>query len=374
VVTGGGGPPEGIVVIDTPAPAITDHRGAPIAARVLDRADVCWVVASGLRYADAGSWTLIRRAAARDLPILIVLNRLPEAPDVEGAIASDLRRRLVAEGVLAGGEATPVITVAEGPILEETGGLPPEWVARVRKELDALSDLSARREVIRRNVAAGLRRADRGLRRLREAMVDAALVHGELCTTLEDAYAMEADGFRTALAEGDLADLGSDPESLCTDLAALTSRRSSRAARAVAGAWEHRPAGAHILAAQPGLWGHGPKAFEQGRERFAEWNLGLGGLVLDTLGKRRMGRRRRARYEALIRVAAIDPTSRPGDRRAVRRRQRLGDAPLVARRWLAQVAAGLILGDADRFRTALGPSPRGEMLQRLRLPEVRLHG
>jgi energy-coupling factor transporter ATP-binding protein EcfA2 len=365
VVVGGIGPPEGLVLVDTPPPSVTGPDGAPIAESVVDRADVCWAVASGLRYADAAGWRLIDRASARNLPIVVVLNRLPEDPDVQEAIGSDLRRRLAAAGGPSGG--SPIVTIAEGPIVDGTGGLPPEWTSRLRKELDSLSDPATRRLILRRNVAAGRRRAEWGLRRLREAAIDAALAHGELLAPVESAYSAEAGRFRAALAGGGMSDL--DPSLLPADLATMVVRRSARAARGVAGAWERHPAGRSILEADPGLWSHGPDAAPRAKERFEEWDRSLGSLVLDSLGKRRMSRRRLGRYTALIRAATLDPGFTPEQGRQARRWRRLGDAHEAARRWLAEVAGGLILADGERFRAAIGPAPDGDALRRLRLPE-----
>jgi len=367
VVVGGLGPPEGLVVVDTPPPSVAGPDGRPIAESVLDRADVCWVVASGLRYADAAGWRLIDRAAARSLPIVVVLNRMPEDPDVQDAIGFDLRRRLATAGGLPGG--SPIVTIAEGPIVAGTGGLPPEWTSRLRKEFDALSDPATRRLILRRNVAAGVRRVERDLRRLREAAIDAALLHGELLLPVERAYSAEADRFAATLAGGELADLRPDPSTLPGDLAAMVARRSSRAARIVAAAWERHPGGRRLLEADAGLWSHAAGSPERAKERFEEWDRSLGALVLDTLGKRRMSRRRRGRSAALIRAAVLDPAFAPEGGRAARRWRRLGDAPEAARRWLAEVAGGLILADGERFRTAIGAAPDGDALRRLRFPE-----
>jgi energy-coupling factor transporter ATP-binding protein EcfA2 len=367
VVVGGTGPPEGLVVVDTPPPSVVGPDGRSIAASVVDRADVCWVVASGIRYADAAGWRLIDRAAARNLPIVVVLNRLPEDPDVQEVIGSDLRHRLAAAGGLPGG--SPILTIAEGPIVESTAGLPPEWTSRLRKEFDALADPATRRLILRRNIAAGVRRVERGLRRLREAAVDAALVHGELLGPVEDAYSAEVERFAAALADGGMADLEAASPALPSDLAAMVARRCSRAARAAAGSWDRHPAGRHLLESDDGLWSHGPDVPVRARDRFEEWDRSLGALVLDTLGKRRMWRRRRDRYAALIRAAAVDPAFAPEPGRSARRWRRLGDAPEAARRWLAEVAGGLILADAGRFRAAIGTAPAGDALRRLRWPE-----
>ncbi len=370
VVTEGAGPPEGIVVVDTPPPRVRGDGNRSIAEMVLDRADVCFLVASGARYADAGGWSLLRRAALRHLPVVVVLNRLPENPEIQGDVVADLVERLIAVGVATDAETAPLVTVAEGPLVAETGGLPPEWIARVHKELDALADLGARRAVIRRVSSAARRRAERGLIRLREAMVDAALIHGDLKSRVDGRYAQAVSSVRRAIASGEWSDLGPGSEALETDLAAIVSRRAGHAARSSAEGWDAVPAGRRLLAAAPELWTHGEGMFEAARRRFADWDGSLDGLVLDTLGRHRIRRRRLRRMTDLVRRSALDPSFRPGHRRSQRLLERLSGAPDVARHWLAGVAEEIISGDAARFHAVLGHEPTGEVLQRLVAPEA----
>jgi hypothetical protein len=369
VVTTGDGPPEGIVVVDTPPPALEDGFTSPSAAAVLERADVCVLVVSGLRYADAASWGLLERATSRGIPIVVVLNRLAEDPAVQGAVAADLSRRLADAGVAVSPDRAPLITVAEGPIMRTSGGLPPEWVALVRKEIEAMSDLGFRRATIRRGMQAARRRIERGLLRVRDAMVDASLVHGELAAALEESYRIERSALEAELAEGGLAELDAQAASLTTDLAAVVARRANRAARRSAEAWSNRPAGARIVERQPDLWTHGERLFDDVQERFADWDRNLGDLVLDTLGRRRMLPGRLRRYVDAVRRESIDPGYEPAGRLARRRRRRLDDAPFIARRWLIGIGTETVAADADRFRSALGPAPSGDVLRRLVLAD-----
>ena len=89
-------------------------------------------------------------------------------------LQGDFTRRLVEHGVLADPGAGGVVGVVEGPILPETGGLPPEWVSGVRKELEALADPLARRRAVEQVIAAAVRRLRRGLEDVRAGLVDEA--------------------------------------------------------------------------------------------------------------------------------------------------------------------------------------------------------
>ncbi|HUU61937.1 MAG TPA: dynamin family protein, partial [Acidimicrobiia bacterium] len=187
-------PPEGLVLVDTPPPSVIGENGRAVAAAVLEVADACLFVASGIRYADAAGWDLIDLAARRRLPSLFVLNRLSGVAEIQQLLQEDFTRRLISRGILRGQGREGVVGVAEGPILPDSGGLPPEWVTAVRKELDALADPLARRAAVGGVVAASVSRLRRGLGVLRGALVDEAVA------SLALADALEA-GYRTAAAE-----------------------------------------------------------------------------------------------------------------------------------------------------------------------------
>ncbi len=113
-------PPEGLVLVDTPPPSVVGESGRAMAATVLEAADACLFVASGIRYADAAGWDLIGLAARRRLPSLFVLNRLSGVPEIQHLLQEDFTRRLVSRGVLRGQGREGVVGVVEGPILPET--------------------------------------------------------------------------------------------------------------------------------------------------------------------------------------------------------------------------------------------------------------
>jgi energy-coupling factor transporter ATP-binding protein EcfA2 len=87
---------ESMVLIDTPDIDSTarDHRVA--AETLIDHADVVIFVTSALRYADDVAWQVLRRAGARGIEVIHVLNRV--SADNTGAVV-DYRARLRAEGL-----------------------------------------------------------------------------------------------------------------------------------------------------------------------------------------------------------------------------------------------------------------------------------
>ena len=358
-------PPEGLILVDTPPPSVAGDGGRPAALAVLDAADACVFVASGIRYADAAGWELIDLAARRRLPTTFVLNRLPAAPDIQNLVVTDFTRRLVARGVLDGAGEGGVVGVAEGPILPETGGLPPEWVGGLRKELEALADQPARRQTVNRVAAAAVRQVRRGLDGMRAALVDEAVAGLGLADAVEAGYRAVAADLAGALQGGRLGALAGEAPAA---LEAVVVRRCSLAARSVAAAWEAGPAGARLLEGRPEMWAYGPEAAEEASRRVAAWASSLGPLAASACG-RAWWRRRRARrqVEALHRMA-LDPFYRP-EPGTVRHPTVLLRAAREARGSLADAWRAVLDADAGRFRSLVGPVPSGALLARLRLDE-----
>ncbi|MBM3696250.1 MAG: hypothetical protein FJW79_10000 [Actinobacteria bacterium] len=356
-------PPEGLIVVDTPPPSVAADGERAAAMAVLDAADACVFVASGIRYADAAGWDLIDLAARRRLPTLFVINRLPRAPEIQNLLLDDFARRLTARGVLAGAGRGGVVGVAEGPVLSESGGLPPEWVGGLRKEIEALADPLARRRAVERVIGAAWHEVRRGLGAMRGALVDEAVAALALGDAVEAGYRAVESELAAALRGGRLAALAAEaPEAL----AAVVVRRSSLAARRVAAAWEAGPAGAALLAGRPDLWAHAPETAEEARTQAAAWAAGLGRRAA---GRRIRWRRRRARRQAaMLYRLALDPFHRPepGTRGSG---AFLVRAAKEARAALADSWRVVLEADAERFRSLIGPVPSGTLLARLRLAE-----
>lgn len=356
-------PPEGLVLVDTPPPSVTGDGGRPVAAAVLEVADACLFVASGIRYADAASWGLIDVAARRRLPSVFVLNRLSGVPEIQQLLQEDFTRRLVARGILPGQGGYGVVGVAEGPILPESGGLPPEWVTGVRKELGALADPLARREAVNGVVAASVSRLAGGLGILRDALVDEAVASLTLTDAIEESYRAVAAELAGDLQAGRLAPLADGPSS---DLAVVAARRCSRAARTVASAWEAHPAGHCLLAGRFELWAHGPGTVEEAERLIGEWAQALAPRAAEACGRTLVRRRRARRETEALRRASLDPARRP-EEGTVRRPAALAAAAGEMRRDLAVALRRVLDEDASRFRELLGSPPSGALLARLRL-------
>jgi len=356
-------PPAGLALVDTPPPSVVDEAGRPIAASILEVADACCFVASGIRYADAAGWSLIRLAARRGLPSLFVLNRLSGVAEIRRLLEADFARRLVAAGLLSAQGGESVLGVVEGPIDRDSGALPPESVAEIRQRLGAWADPLARRELVDRVAAASLSGLARGLADLRAGLVDEAVACLALADAVGAGYEPAAAGLAADLEAGRLAPLADGPPG---DLAVVAVRRCSRAARAVASAWEADAAGRRLLGGRVELWAHGPRTAEAAGTLVEEWARTLPSRAAAACGRTR-ARRGRARREAeALRRTSLDPAHRPVPGK-VRRPAALVAAAGEARRDLGEALRRVLEEDASRFRALVGSPPPGALLTRLRL-------
>jgi len=359
-------PPEGLVLVDTPAPEIEDG-GAPIAAAVIGAADACIFVASAGRYADVIGWDLIGLAARRGLPSVFVLNRVPGHPETAQMLREDLIRRLASRGLIGRGGLGAVVDIEEGPILAEGGGLPREWITGLRKEVAALGEPLLHREILHRVVTASLDSLERGLTGMRGAVVDEALLHIGLGDTVRRAYRSEADLLDEALRSGALSDFGGDDPAV--NLAAVAARRASRAARGAASGWEDHPAGAPLLTGRPDLWVHGVDTVAYGRKAVAAWADALPGAVREASPRRWMRRRTARAIADALRRAAVDFRHRP-EPSMLRRLPGFEARRRLARDDLETVLRRVLDHDAERFAATRGESPSGDALSRLWLEDA----
>ncbi|MCM3686712.1 dynamin family protein [Kocuria rosea] len=143
--------PEGVALLDAPDVDSISDENRRLAGQLLAAADLWLFVTTANRYADAVPWRLLVEAAQRDITVAVVLDRVP--PGLEAEIQEDLGRMLAEQGLAD----APVFVVPESP-LNETGMLPPPVVAPVVDYLAALGrDAAARSEIARRTLGGAVR-------------------------------------------------------------------------------------------------------------------------------------------------------------------------------------------------------------------------
>jgi hypothetical protein len=129
-----------LTFVDTPPLEVTPAETATTAVETLMFADICVFVTSASRYADAAPLGLLDTARDRGIPILFVLNRLPVDPDERRQLLVDFADKLVDAGFLREPDPDFIFGVEEASSLRWHGGLAPNAVASLRKELSEVSD------------------------------------------------------------------------------------------------------------------------------------------------------------------------------------------------------------------------------------------
>lgn len=352
-------PPEGVVLVDTPPPEVIGHSGMPVVQQILDVADAVVFVTGATRYADADAFALLEFAAGRGLPTIMVLNRMPDSPELQQLIAADFAAKLAARRLLPRPDAELVTTVVEGIVSSDTGALAPEAVARVTKDIEAMADPQSRPGIIAAAVAGSLRRLRDDLAAVRGHVIDGAVRRVELLDPMRAIYRREARRLISDVRSGRFASV--EGARLIEDLASAATRRAGLAARASAELWhESAPA---VIERTPGLFGHGTGTLEAARERLGFWVSEVDDLPR-RMSPHHLSRRKRRRLAESVRMALIDPRYTP-DRRTGRRLEKIPGLVESARVSLADELQGILETDSLRFVERLGPAITGGILTEL---------
>lgn len=313
----------GVTVIDSPDFDSVVEENRDIADDLLAIADLCIFVTSAQRYADAVPWEFLERAKRRSLPIVFVVNRIPEA-DRE-VILADYRRRLAEAGLEGWAE---LVAIAEQPVDSDHGGLPAAEVAGLRSRLETLARPGTRSELVREAIAGGLRdvlerseavagsiedEADEaaGLAQVAESayrsqmtelgrlLEDGTLIRGEVVARwqgfvgtgqLLQAIAEGTSRVRSWLRRvfGGAPQVEQVEREARSELIEAVVRRTDLAATTAAGAWELDDAGAILLTETSGaLWRHAPETPDRARRAVEDWLGYLSQLIEEEGGGRK---------------------------------------------------------------------------------------
>ncbi|MBG6083570.1 energy-coupling factor transporter ATP-binding protein EcfA2 [Zhihengliuella flava] len=193
-----GAVPRGLGLLDAPDIDSVEDANRQLAGQLLAAADLWMFVTTANRYADAVGWGLLADAAARDVTVAVVLDRVPEG--AAGEVSAHLREMLIERGLAH----ARLFVIAEQP-LDEQRMLPDDSVAELRQWLTHLgSDAEARRAIAARTLAGSLRQASDDVARLAEAVAEQRDAEGELCQQVRQAYAEAAQAISEASANGTL--------------------------------------------------------------------------------------------------------------------------------------------------------------------------
>ncbi|MFJ6417049.1 dynamin family protein [Paeniglutamicibacter sp. NPDC091659] len=190
--------PRGIAILDAPDVDSISDENRRLAGQLLAAADLWVFVTTANRYADAVPWKLLSEAAARNITISIVLDRVPAG--VETEVSADLQGMLNREGL---GSAR--LFVVREFQLDDLDMLPAEAVGDIKSWLGQIAASSESRASIARQTLAGVmnqlaNRTDAIAVAMKEQITSAL----RLETYVDEAFGQAKDGIRQAVQDGTL--------------------------------------------------------------------------------------------------------------------------------------------------------------------------
>lgn len=264
---------EQLTVIDAPDFDSVYAESRVIGEQVLAVADLCIFVASALRYADAAAWEFLDQIRTRGLPILFVLNRLGSDPESRKLILGDFASMLKSRDLLLEADPSLIFDVSEQVIYPRHGGLHPDAVAAIRRELALISDPELRRAVVRQSTEGTVAEVIEKTAAIADGIDTERSVVSGLHSLAEEAFASEVESSRKLVGARELVQPppGSDRTTIERELAAAVSLRAGVGARRASAAWDATGEGHALLQESGTLWRHGPDAPDAADREAAGW-------------------------------------------------------------------------------------------------------
>ena len=305
----------GLAIVDAPDLDSVERANRVIADALVEAADLGIFVTSAVRYADKVPFDVVQRIAARGLPILIVVNRMPADDSEQRVVLQDLRRVLKDTALRGIDDArVQIVGVAEGRLDPSGERLEPDAAAPVLQRIDELARDRERRQVLARraldgalagldpllsSVVADVERAAA----LGEALraIAAKSYEAELTALFEELRGgtflraevlrhwesyVKADQITRFFSRGlgrirgtviaairgmPEAPVGVVEKEVTSDVVAVAVSRATEAARRVASEWSSRAGPAEQLARDPSLWSGSPDLAARMEPRLHEW-------------------------------------------------------------------------------------------------------
>lgn len=190
--------PEGIALLDAPDVDSVSADNRRLAGQLLAAADLWVFVTTANRYADAVPWRLLLDAAARDIMVAVVLDRVPPAAEAE--VAADLQSMLSREGL---GSARLFVVPEAG--LDAMGMLPREAVEPLQRWVQEIAaDASGRADIARRTLNGTIKALGTRVEAAAAAVTAQHTVAGQLERAVGTAYRDAAARILNATRDGAL--------------------------------------------------------------------------------------------------------------------------------------------------------------------------
>ncbi len=340
-----------LTFIDTPPLELIPEGTATTASETLVFADLCVFVTSAGRYADAAPFDFLGAARARGIPILFVLNRLPDDAQSRRQLLVDFAHKLVAAGLMPDPDPEFIFGVDEAASLRWHGGLAPEAVGSLRKELSEVSDPEFRIVMIDGAAEATVRAIADRAESLAAMLRAESAERTQLAARAHEIYDEATLRLSNDLDAGRFAELAGREvwAQASLDLAGLITRATGVAAEETANDWLVHPGGRGLVdPGHEGLRRHGPEAAQVTRVELDEWMRGLDDVV-SPVRLRLLGKRKKRRLVRDLWRAVLDPGSDPR-----RWRRDRGATVARARELLVDAMARALAADTNRFSRRLG--------------------
>jgi energy-coupling factor transporter ATP-binding protein EcfA2 len=321
---------DGVAVVDAPDIDSVERDNRELADVLVETADLCVFVTTATRYADLVPWQVLRRIRERGLPLVVVLNRVPEDAGDRTAVVADVENLFGGTHARDAEPPMDLIVIGEGDLDPKVGGLARQKALPL---LERIGRLAAEADERRAVAASALAGALRGLAPLVHSIADdleheaidgdalrriAASVYAEELASLNGALqgglVLRAEVLRrwnefvgadqvarfissgigrlraivlTAFRGTPAAPVTAVEAEMTTTLEALALKHAAEAARRTAVAWSERSDAAALVARNPDLWsasdGFGPAI----RDGLGAWMRAIVDDVRSRAGRKR---------------------------------------------------------------------------------------
>lgn len=190
--------PRGLAILDAPDVDSISDENRRLAGQLLAAADLWVFVTTANRYADAVPWKLLSEAAARNITISIVLDRVPSG--VEAEVSADLLGMLQREGL--GSARLFVVRELE---LDHLDMLPSEAVGDIKAWLGEVAfNSESRAGIARQTLAGAMKQLANRVDTIASAMDEQTSSAHRLASYADEAFVSAGDGIRLAVKDGTL--------------------------------------------------------------------------------------------------------------------------------------------------------------------------
>jgi hypothetical protein len=188
--------PVGLALLDAPDFDSIVVSNRELSVQLLAAADLWLYITTAARYADAVPWSLLEKAAERNVAVAVVLDRVDT--DAIDTIRADLAAMLTRNGL----GTSPLFVIPEVR-LDDEGLLPSEASEPVQQWLRGLvADEAARSAVIRRTLDGAITSMQESAETIAEAYEHQVVADAGLRAIVKESYTVAAEKIDVAIADG----------------------------------------------------------------------------------------------------------------------------------------------------------------------------